>query len=512
MGIISLIVRLLIAATFSVAGITKLADPQGTRKAILDFGLPTWASSPVAILLPLAEFAVAVLLIPFSTVPWGSLGAIALLLLFITGISVNLVLGRKPECNCFGQLHSMPIGWPTLARNCALVGGAVFVFWEGHNGSLMNVVGWSKGLSNAETVGIFLGTIVLVVMAGQGWLAFHLLRQNGRLMSRMDALETQVGSGIASARPAAGLPIGSPAPAFELPLQSERLKKSVTLDTLRAKRRPIILIFSDPDCGPCSALLPDIARWQREHASTLTIALISRGSQKANHVKIGEHRMKYVLLQKDREVAAAYKANGTPGAVLVGSDGKIASFLAMGSQAIADLIATGTGTVPAVLVPTNGRYRNGSELPTVPAELRTGDPAPSLKLSDISGKIIDLSSFRGRETLVVFWNPYCGFCAKMLPDLKAWEEDRPTDAPQLLVVSTGTVDANRRMGFRSPVVLDETFASGFAFHVSGTPAAVLVDAQGKIASGVATGAPAVFALANAGSHFKKSDRLPQLQV
>jgi len=100
----------------------------------------------------------------------------------------------------------------------------------------------------------------------------------------------------------------------------------------------------------------------------------------------------------------------------------------------------------------------------------------------------------------------------MLPDLKAWEEDRPTDAPQLLVVSTGTVDAHRRMGFRSPVVLDETFASGFAFHVSGTPAAVLVDAQGKIASGVATGAPAVFALANAGSHFKKSDRLPQLQV
>jgi len=113
------------------------------------------------------------------------------------------------------------------------------------------------------------------------------------------------------------------------------------------------LTFSNPDCGSCSALLPDIARWQREHASTLTIALIRRGSRKANRVKIGEHRMKYVLLQKDREVAAAYKANGTPGAVLVGPDGKIASFLAMGSQAIAELIATGTGALPAVLVPSH---------------------------------------------------------------------------------------------------------------------------------------------------------------
>ncbi len=36
---------------------------------------------------------------------------------------------------------------------------------------------------------------------------------------------------------------------------------------------------------------------------------------------------------------------------------------------------------------------------------------------------MELEDFRGEETMVLFWNPGCGFCQQMLPDLKAWEED-----------------------------------------------------------------------------------------
>jgi peroxiredoxin/uncharacterized membrane protein YphA (DoxX/SURF4 family) len=499
METIALIVRLLIAATFFVAGISKLADLRGTRKGIRDFGVPNWAASSLGIVLPLAEITVAGLLIPLSTMLWGSVGTIVLLLTFITGISINLAQGRKPNCNCFGQLHSEPVGWPTLIRNCILTGGAWFVFWRGRNGAPLSVVGWTTGLSNAEAVGILLGIAALVLIAAQGWLTFHLMRQNGRLLLRMDALETQAGGrGLASLPVSAssGLPIGSPAPAFELPALVGG--STLTLDALRAERRPIVLIFSDPDCGPCSALLPDIARWEREQAAKLTIALVSRGSQEANRVKIGELQLRYVLLQKDREVAAAYGANGTPGAVLIGIDGKIASFLAMGSQAITGLVATGAGTPLAASVASNGKSKSASLLPAgSSAELKIGHAAPPLKLPDLSGKIVDLSSFKERETLVLFWNPNCGFCAKMLPDLKRWEEDRSAEAPQLLVVSSGTVEANLAMGLRAPVVLDPTFATGLAFHVRGTPGAVLIDGKGRIASGVASGASAVFALANA---------------
>jgi peroxiredoxin/uncharacterized membrane protein YphA (DoxX/SURF4 family) len=498
MDIIALIVRLLIASTFFAAGISKLTDVQRTRKGMREFGVPAWASSSLGICLPLAELAVAVLLVPLRTVLWGSAGTIALLVVFITGISINLAQGRRPNCNCFGQVHSEPIGWLTLLRNCLLTGCAGFVFWHVRNGASLSVVGWTRGLSDAETVGILLGVAALVLIAAQGWFTFNLLRQNGRLLLRMDTLEIQIGSRTTASPPVtapSGLPIGSPAPAFELPLLSSA--STVTLDTLLAERRPVVMIFSDPDCAPCSALLPDIARWEREYAGSITVALISRGLREANRVKIGKHRLRYVLLQKDREVAAAYLANGTPGAVLIAPDGKIASLLVMGSQAIAGLVALGTGTLPGASVAGNGKHGNGFQLPTAPVELEIGHAAPSLKLPDLRGKIVELSAFKGRDTLVLFWNPSCGFCAKMLPDLKRWEKNRSTEAPQLLVVSSGTVDANRAMGLRAPVVLDQTFALGLAFHAQGTPAAVLVDGGGNIASGVASGASAVFALANA---------------
>jgi len=119
-------------------------------------------------------------------------------------------------------------------------------------------------------------------------------------------------------------------------------------------------------------------------------------------------------------------------------------------------------------------------------------------LPDLTGKQVGLADFHGSRTLVLFWNPDCGFCQQMLEDLKAWEARPPEGAPRLLVVSTSTVEANAVMGLRSPVLLDQGFSAGSKFGANGTPMAVLVDAEGKIASEVAAGAPAVLALARSG--------------
>ena len=56
---------------------------------------------------------------------------------------------------------------------------------------------------------------------------------------------------------------------------------------------------------------------------------------------------------------------------------------------------------------------------------------------------VELADFRGEETLVVFWNPGCGFCQQMLPDLKEWEARAPENSPRLLLVSAGSEAANR---------------------------------------------------------------------
>jgi hypothetical protein len=82
----------------------------------------------------------------------------------------------------------------------------------------------------------------------------------------------------------------------------------------------------------------------------------------------------------------------------------------------------------------------------------------------------------------------------MLPTLRAWDGDPPPAAPRLLVVSTGTPEANRALGLRAPVLLDHTFAAGTAFGASGTPMAVLLDAELTVASELAAGSEAVMAL------------------
>ncbi len=86
MDLLTLLARLLLASVFAVAGVAKLGDRVGSRRVAADFGLPAALSTPLGILLPLAELAVAVALIPTASALWGALGALALLLLFVAGI------------------------------------------------------------------------------------------------------------------------------------------------------------------------------------------------------------------------------------------------------------------------------------------------------------------------------------------------------------------------------------------------------------------------------------------
>ena len=155
-----------------------------------------------------------------------------------------------------------------------------------------------------------------------------------------------------------------------------------------------------------------------------------------------------VVLDQGFNVGAAFGADGTPSAILVDERGRIASDLAVGAPAVLAL----AGAQPAPAAGQNGSVNgsaNGAALaPAAPAVPKVGDPAPPVRLPDLDGNTVDLAGFQGSKTLVLFWNPGCGFCRRMLDDLKGWEVNPPPGAPRLLVVSTGTVEANRELGIR----------------------------------------------------------------
>lgn len=98
------------------------------------------------------------------------------------------------------------------------------------------------------------------------------------------------------------------------------------------------------------------------------------------------------------------------------------------------------------------------------------------------------------ETVVLFWNPDCGFCRGMADDLRAFEAAHDESAPRLPVISTGTDEATRSARFRSPVALDSAGEAANAFGAHGTPMAVRINADGQIASPVAQGADQVLEL------------------
>jgi thiol-disulfide isomerase/thioredoxin/uncharacterized membrane protein YphA (DoxX/SURF4 family) len=329
--------RLVLAAVFAVAGVTKLIDREGSRQAIADFGLPASLATPLGVLLPVAELAVATALLPASTALWGAVGALGLLLLFVAGIGANLARGRKPDCHCFGQLHSAPAGWKTLARNGMLAALAGFLVWNGWNNEVaLGALDWIGDLSTIQLLDLVGRLVVLGLLTGQCWFLIHLLRQNGRLLARLRTLEDVVALNIrGDATETESLPVGTPAPAFALDgLRGER----VTLDSLLAYDKPVMLMFMNPGCRLCNALLPKIGRWQDKHAGELIVAVVSRGGIEENRVKASEHGLANVLLQEDWELAETYRVSGAPSAVVILPDGTLGSLVAAGPKAIEKLV------------------------------------------------------------------------------------------------------------------------------------------------------------------------------
>jgi len=493
-----LLARVVLAVVFLTAGAAKLLDREGSRKALAEFGVPVLLAGPLGVLLPVVEIGVALSFIPTVLARWAALAAVTLLLLFVAGIATNLARGRRPDCHCFGQLHSAPAGGWTLVRNLALAGVAGFVAWYGwhdRGDGSADWMSWTQDLPARWMAATIFAAAAAGVLFAQTWFLLHLLRQHGRLLLRLEALEARVAQAplTSSANSPAGLPVGVAAPGFSL---AGLYGETITLESLRAAGKPVLLLFSDPGCGACEALFPDIARWQRDHAAKLTIAVIDRAGSASEKAKGQKRGVSHVLLQKEWEIAQAYQVAGTPSAVIVRPDGAVGSPLAAGSEEIRRLVAQAVGMLP--LVPAHSVTANGhggGHHHATPTGRSVGEHAPTPVLLDLGGNPVAFAdAYPHGPTVVLFWHPDCGFCTRMLDDLKAWEANPPEEAPQLLVVSGGSVPANERLGLRARMVLDDRFETGRAFAATGTPSAVLVDRTGKIASPVAVGAPAVLTL------------------
>jgi peroxiredoxin len=142
----------------------------------------------------------------------------------------------------------------------------------------------------------------------------------------------------------------------------------------------------------------------------------------------------------------------------------------------------------------------GKPTPRSQAEgLALGSAAPEFELPSLESVPHKLSQFRGRDVLLVFFNPGCGFCTKMAADLAALPVDVRGDHAMPLVVTTGGAEENRKLveryGIRCPVLLQNEMEVASQYRARGTPMGYRIDCEGRIASELAVGAEPLLQLA-----------------
>ena len=506
MEVVLLIARLLLAPVFAVAGITKLPDSAGSRRALIDFGVPERMSAPLARSLPVVEVIVALALIPLTTAWWGAIAAAVLLIVFAGVIGVNLARGNAPDCHCFGQLHSKPVSSSTFARNLILLGVAGLIIVQGKHSAGLSALSWLADLKTGEVVNLILGFAAVALLATGVVYFRRVLNQQATILRRIEAMKKVIDEDYAevpveraeAAGPVEGLPIGAPAPGFSLAtVEGEQ----VELKDLLAYGKSVLMLFVSPNCAPCKALMPAVKEWEHDYTNQLTVALLSKGNPAANQNWMAEFGTRHMLLQGESGIADEYEAKWTPAAVMIRSDGKIGSFMAYGDEAIRALVSgalTPVDTPRKLSLEIKGNGHKPQITIATPHSLRDlGKLAPKFSLTSTEGTVVSTEDLLGRDTLLLFWNPTCPFCMGMSEDINRWEVDSPEGAPRLVFVSSGEEEDVRieSARFKSQFLCDPELEVGVLFGTNLTPSAVLIDREGRIASLPTAGPERIMALA-----------------
>jgi peroxiredoxin len=356
----------------------------------------------------------------------------------------------------------------------------------------------------------------LAILAG-AWLGWQLLRQNGRLLLRVEELENRLDE-LESGEPDApsSLPLGSPAPEFSLP----DLTSGQTQSLADFRGQSVLLIFFNPACGFCRELVPKLAA-----VNSLPVLIVSTGEAEANRQLFSEHPFTATaLLQKEMEVASAYKANGTPSGYLISPEGNISSGLAIGADALLE-IANESRSSPVTPASTNGdgpdrlnRFTNRSVARSKIKRdgLKAGTPAPDFRLPRLDGRgELSLSEVRGRRVLLVFSSPDCGPCNELAPKLERFyrSDARAGEGAkkiEIIMISRGEPKENRAKvnehGLTFPIVLQQQWEISRRYAMFATPIAYLIDEQGITVEDVMVGADAILELlvTQKGPEFLKS--------
>jgi peroxiredoxin len=139
------------------------------------------------------------------------------------------------------------------------------------------------------------------------------------------------------------------------------------------------------------------------------------------------------------------------------------------------------------------------EAPAGAPGIPVGTVLHDFELPDLDGRQHLRSQMLGQRLLMIFVSPYCRHSRALLSDLAALRAAPSPTWPTPLVVSTGSIEENRRLveraGITSPILMQEEMEVGALFEVPATPMAYLIGEDGRTASPLIAGRVAVLGFA-----------------
>lgn len=201
------------------------------------------------------------------------------------------------------------------------------------------------------------------LLLGAGvWLGAVMIRQHGRMLLRLDALERELVISRIAQRPQSvagedvgsvsslskskinrtGLRSGTRAPVFTLP----RLDGTGTTTLSDYAGRPFLLVFASPDCVPCETLMSRLADLPASVREGHLLVVTRRMEQPSDTV------MRYqsgfpVLVQQAWEVSRLYATFMMPSAYVVNAEGVIVTDVMTGPDAIGTTLQLLAGLTPS---------------------------------------------------------------------------------------------------------------------------------------------------------------------
>jgi peroxiredoxin len=386
-------------------------------------------------------------------------------------------------------------------------------------------------------------SVLLALILVSLWVVlYQLMKQQGRMLLRLDTLEVQSGRagaglcGDGGRSAPQGLEVGTPFGSFHLPDLEGRQVRS---DELPRKRT--LLVHWSPNCGFCKQIASELARLQGALSKReVSLVFISHGDTEAIRSQMKEHSLEGTVLvvKKGKLPPKPFRQLGTPVAYLLDEERRVAEPLAVGAEQVPELAREAAGVEEAdepspeangqAVPPTASRRPFSGEQPIgrgetngegappkgsrrrLPGEkplsqsklerngLKAGTPAPSFRRPDISGREVALDDYRGRSVLLVFSDPRCGPCELLAPEL-ARLDIRGGNNLAIILISRGDLEENRQKarqhGYTFPVVRQKTWEISKEFGIFATPVAFLIGEDGVIAHNVARGVDEILTLA-----------------